>query len=187
MAWAGSISFSTPGQTGGGGGTLGGHGSRDGGEAHPVADDDEQLGPGADDEIEAQELARRAATSDVGGETLDRLEMVVDDLAVAYPGTPPAELLARIRRHLTYVSRLVDGRKTLDEHRRLLVAGGWLSLLAATCHIDLHQFPAGAARLRTAAGLAKQAEHAEIAAWCLETEAWQALTTGDYRRAVVLF
>jgi transcriptional regulator with XRE-family HTH domain len=141
---------------------------------------------GADDEIEALELARRAAASDVGGETLQRLEMAVDDLAVAYPGTPPAELLVRVRRHLTYVSRLVDAKKTLEEHRRLLVVGGWLSLLAATCHIDLHQFAAGAARLRTAAQLAGHAEHPEIAAWCVETEAWQVLTAGDYQRAITL-
>ncbi|WP_214325108.1 helix-turn-helix transcriptional regulator [Nonomuraea sediminis] len=139
-----------------------------------------------DDEMEAMELARRSAASEVGNETLERLELAVDDLATAYPGTPPAELLNRVRQHLAYVSRLMDARKTLAEHRRLLVVGGWLSLLAATCHIDLHQLRAGAARLKTAAELAKHSEHPEIAAWCLETQAWQVLTTGDYRRAVTL-
>ncbi|WP_424536836.1 hypothetical protein ACOZ38_44585 [Sphaerisporangium viridialbum] len=139
-----------------------------------------------DDETDALELAQRAAASDVGSETLELLEQAVDDLAVAYPGTPPAELLGRVRQHLAYVSRLVDAKKTLAEHRRLLVAGGWLSLLAATCHIDLHQFPAGAARLRTAAQLSRHAEHREVAAWCLETEAWQVLTTGAYQRALSL-
>lgn len=139
-----------------------------------------------DDELDALELARRVAISDVGAETLEQLETVVDGLAVAYPGTPPAELLGRVRRHLAYVSQLIDARKTLTEYRRLLVVGGWLSLLAATCHIDLRQFPAGAARLRTAAQLAKHAGHPEIMAWSLETEAWQVLTTGDYRRALSL-
>ncbi|MEZ0073374.1 multiprotein-bridging factor 1 family protein [Planotetraspora sp. GP83] len=137
------------------------------------------------DELDALELARRVAASDVGAETLERLEVAVDDMAVAYHTTPPAELLSRVRRHITYVRQLVEA-KTLSEHRRLLVAGGWLSLLAATCHVDLRQFPAAAARLRTAAQLAKHAEHPEIAAWCLETEAWQVLTDGDYRRALTL-
>src|SRR5581483_6848888 len=41
-----------------------------------------------DDEIDALELARRAAASDVSAETLRRLEQAVDDLAVAYPRTP---------------------------------------------------------------------------------------------------
>ncbi|MFC6085708.1 hypothetical protein [Sphaerisporangium aureirubrum] len=150
-------------------------------------DETELFGGGScDDDTESLELCRRAVASDVGSETLDHLEMAVDELAVAYPGTPPAVLLERVRRHLSYVTRLLEGRKTLAEHRRLLVAGGWLSLLAATCHIDLHQFSAGRARLRTASQLAAHAEHAEIAAWCLETEAWQVLTAGDHRRALSL-
>lgn len=33
----------------------------------------------------------------------------------------------------------MDARATLGQHRRLLGAGGWLSLLAATCLIDLHR------------------------------------------------
>jgi hypothetical protein len=135
------------------------------------------------DETDAWELARLADASDVGAATLDRIEQAVDDLAVAYPGTPPAELLTRVRLHLSYVARLVDARKTLTEHRRLLVAGGWLSLLAATCAIDLRAWGAATARLRTAAQLARETGHSEIAAWCLETQAWQVLTAGDYRRA----
>ncbi|MEU4535710.1 hypothetical protein AB0G15_12695 [Streptosporangium sp. NPDC023825] len=138
------------------------------------------------EEIEALELARRVAASDVGTETLDRLELAVDDLAMAYQATPPAELLERVRQHLSYVSHLVDAKKTFAEHRRLLTAGGWLSLLASTCHIDLRQFEAAGTWLRTTAQLARHAEHPEIAAWCLETEAWQAVTTGDYRRALTL-
>jgi hypothetical protein len=37
--------------------------------------------------------------------------------------------------------------------------------------------------VRAAAQLARETGHAEIAAWCLETQAWQLLTAGDYRRA----
>jgi hypothetical protein len=36
------------------------------------------------------------------------------------------------------------------------------------------------AHLRTAAQIARETGHAEIAAWCLETRAWQSLTDGDY-------
>jgi len=142
--------------------------------------------PVDDDETEAWELARMATASDVGAATLSRIEQAVDALAVAYPGTPPAELLGRVRRHLGYVARLLDARMTLAEHRRLLVAGGWLSLLAATCAIDLRWWDAASARLRTAAHLARETGHAEIAAWCLETRAWQLLTVGDYPAAAGL-
>ncbi|MFI6322481.1 hypothetical protein ACIBG8_33435 [Nonomuraea sp. NPDC050556] len=140
----------------------------------------------ADDELDALELARRVAASDIGEATLLALELAVDDLATAYHRTPAVVLLDRVRRHLAYVSRLMEGRATLAERKRLVVAGGWLSLLAGTCHIDLLDYPAAAARLRTAAALAGHADHREIAAWCLETEAWQVLTDGDYMRAAIL-
>jgi hypothetical protein len=142
--------------------------------------------PVAGDETEAWELSRLVAASDVGAATLNRIEQAVDDLAIAYPGTPPAELLGRVRRHLGYVARLLDARKTLDEHRRLLVASGWLALLAATCAIDLRWWDAASARLRTAEQLARETGHAEMTAWCLETRAWQLLTVGDYPAAAGL-
>jgi transcriptional regulator with XRE-family HTH domain len=139
-----------------------------------------------DDEVDAWELARRVRASDVGPETLNRLEWAFDDLATAYPKSPPHELLLRVRQHSAYVARLLDARKTLAEHRRLLVVGGWLSLLGATVHIDLNQGDAATARLQTAATLAREAEHQEIEAWCYETEAWRALTDGDYTGAIEL-
>lgn len=153
---------------------------------HPQAERPARVPRSGDAEQQALELARRVAASDVGDVTLLRLEEAVDDLAVRYAVEPPARLLEGIRRHLRYVGGLVGARATLAEHRRLLVVGGWLSLLAATMHVDLRQGRAAGAWLRTAAGLAREAGHDEIAAWALETEAWQVLTEGDYRRAVDL-
>jgi transcriptional regulator with XRE-family HTH domain len=138
------------------------------------------------DEYEALELVRRVTASDVGKETLTRLEAVVDELAIAYPKTPPQALLVRIRQHLEYVNQLLDARKTLAEHQRLLVVGGWLSLLGATVHIDLNQPAAAAARLKTAVSLAKHTGQDEIHAWCYETEAWRVLTAGAYDHALEL-
>ncbi len=139
-----------------------------------------------DDETGAWELARRVQASDVGAETLDRLERAFGELATAYPNTPPQGLLERVGRHSSYVTSLLDRKKTLAEHRRLLVVGGWLSLLGATLHIDLEQVHAATARLQTAVLLARETEHREIEAWCYETEAWRVLTDGDYMRAVEL-
>jgi transcriptional regulator with XRE-family HTH domain len=139
--------------------------------------------PAEEDETAALELARRSEASDVGPHTIERLELIIDDLATAYPSTPPAVLLSRVRTHLSYASRLLDGRATLSQHRRLLVTGAWLSLLAATCLIDLHHDHAALAHLRTAAHLARETGNPEIAAWVLETQAWQALTAGDFQRA----
>jgi transcriptional regulator with XRE-family HTH domain len=141
---------------------------------------------GFDDEIAALELGRRATASDVGTITVERLERAVDSLAIAYPRTPPAALLPRVRAHLGYVTTLLDARKTLAEHRRLLTIGGWLSLLAATSATDLGMRSAASAHLRTAVQLAREAGHEELMAWCLETRAWQALTDGDHRHAKAL-
>jgi transcriptional regulator with XRE-family HTH domain len=161
-----------------------------GGELAGLADRGKDPGRGGlpviDDEISALELIRHAAASDVGDATLDRLEQAIDGLATTYPGTPPAELLERVRAYLGYATRLLSVRKTLAEHRRLLVAGGWLSLLAATCLVDLGQRSGASAHLRTAAQLAAETGHREIGAWCLETRAWQLLTDGDYRKAADL-
>jgi hypothetical protein len=138
------------------------------------------------DEHEALELARRVAASDVSTETLSRLEGIVDEVAIKYPKTAPQELLGPVRRHVSYVMRLLDARKTLEEHRRLLVVGGWLSLIMATLYIDLEQRAAANSWLATATSLAQQTGQSEIYAWRYETEAWQVLTDGDYHHAVEL-
>jgi DNA-binding XRE family transcriptional regulator/tetratricopeptide (TPR) repeat protein len=142
--------------------------------------------PPDDSETDALELTRRAAASDVGEATPTQLEQVVDDLCSSYATLQPAVLLTRTRRHLNYIGQLLDGRKTLREHKQLLVAGGWLSLLAATLHVDLEQQAAATARLRTAESLARESGQDELRAWCLETEAWRVLTLGDYRQAASL-
>ncbi|MER6047495.1 helix-turn-helix transcriptional regulator [Streptomyces sp. NPDC020883] len=142
--------------------------------------------PTTDDEFDAFELARRVSASDVGRETLSRLENAFDELAMKYPVSPPQELLERVRKHSAYVAHLMDARMTLAEQRRLYVVGGWFQLLAATLHIDLNQEHAATARLQTAATLAQHAEHREIEAWCYETDAWRVLTDGDYGRALEL-
>lgn len=139
-----------------------------------------------DDEEQALELARRVDASDVGEETMIRLEELKDELSVAYTYVAPRNLIPRVRVGIGYVSKLLDSRMTLAERRRLLAVGGWLSLLAATLHIDLKQYDASSARLKTASSLARHAENDEIRAWCYETTAWRALTDGEYEQAVAL-
>ena len=140
----------------------------------------------SDDELDAFELARRVSASDVGGETLARLETSFDELAMEYPVSAPQQLLERVRKHSGYVAHLMGSRMTLREKRRLHVVGGWFQLLGATLHIDLGQETAATARLETASMLARHADCPEIRAWCYETDAWRVLTDGDYSRAVEL-
>ncbi|MFI6242604.1 helix-turn-helix domain-containing protein [Micromonospora sp. NPDC050795] len=139
-----------------------------------------------DHEAEADDLLQRIAASDVSNHTLTRIEQGVDDLASLYPTTAPADLLPMVRQHLAYVGRLLAGRVTLAQQRRLVVAGGWLAVLRATVHIDLQQPGAASAHLTAASGLAGHADHPEILGWCLETRAWEVLTIGDYQGALRL-
>jgi tetratricopeptide (TPR) repeat protein len=143
-------------------------------------------GPGIDAEIEALELARRIQVSDVSDETLTRLQRMADRMAMSYAGTPPAELLPQVRHHLGYVTGLTEARMTIAQRRTLLITGGWLSLLAATLHIDLRQARAAEAWLVTAEQMVGHAGHDEIIAWCYETRAWDVLTAGRYRDALDL-
>ncbi|MEV0454784.1 helix-turn-helix domain-containing protein [Catellatospora methionotrophica] len=143
-----------------------------------------QESPG--DDLEAVDLARRATASEIGDETLARIEAAVDDVATRYATQHPAALLADGRRLLRFLADLMDARATLRQRRRLLDAAGWLSLLTATLHIDLGQQASARARLATAARLGSETEDAELVAWCLETRAWNALTAGDHAAALSL-
>ncbi|MFX0579197.1 hypothetical protein [Nocardia nepalensis] len=58
--------------------------------------------------------------------------------------------------------------------------------MASTCHVDLGETAAAAARGHLAWKLADEAGHREIAAWCLETRAWQQLTDGVFVAAAQL-
>jgi tetratricopeptide (TPR) repeat protein len=137
-------------------------------------------------ELAAVEAARRAGATDVGHAATERLEQLADHLALAYASAAPADLLARATACLGYTSGLLERKMTLREHRRLLVTTAWLSLLAATSLTDLGRPAAAAAHLRNAEEIAVETGHAELAAWVLETRAWQSLIGGQYPRAAAL-
>ena len=139
--------------------------------------------PTGDAELEALELVRRIEASDLSTTTLDQLELAFDDMACSYVRTTNEELLPNVRTHLRYVSNLVDARSTLAQKRRLLVVGGWFSLLSATLHVDIDLRTAKAAR-DTAFNLGGHAGHPELQAWAFEVDAWSALMHNDYRKAV---
>ncbi|GLZ78213.1 hypothetical protein Afil01_30200 [Actinorhabdospora filicis] len=139
--------------------------------------------PAPSDEIAALELIRAATVSSVGDAVLDALEASFDRAATVYASTPPRELLQEVRGYAAYAAGLLGQRMTLAQHRRLLVISGWLSLMAATLHVDLAEDRAVAARLHATATLAREAGHPELIAWCRETEAWRLVTHGHYSAA----
>jgi transcriptional regulator with XRE-family HTH domain len=135
---------------------------------------------------ELLELAARAEASDVSPATLDLLDTSVDQMARSYTRLPPVELLRDVRTSTRQISRLLDGRATLAQRRRLLVAAGWTALLAATLHVDLGQRDAATAARNAAGSLGRETDHDEVGAWAVEIDAWAALVDQDWPRAAAL-
>ncbi len=127
----------------------------------------------------------RVITSELPESLPAFLEFIADDLSRAYPKSRPDQLLAEIQWRIRGVRALLQGRTTLMEHRRLMVVLGWLSMLAAACHVDLGEGRAAAAQLWVAREVAIEAEHTEIDAWRAEIMARQHLALGEYLVAVV--
>jgi tetratricopeptide (TPR) repeat protein len=132
------------------------------------------------------EVARRAETSELGPGTLAALERAVERLRQAAAGTPPDALIPTVQDRLGYAGRLLEGRPTLAQHRRLLVAAGWLALLLAQLWFDAGDREAAEASRDAAARLARQAGHAELAAWTVEALALWALADGRFGDALEL-
>lgn len=145
-----------------------------------------QVQPSDELDPELLDLALRAEASDVGGIALDAVDLAVADLACRYQHTPPVDLLAVVRRRAADVTRLLDGKATLAQRRRLLVAGGWLALLAGVVHVDLGRRLAARLARDTAASLGRETGEPELAAWAAEIAAWEAITDRRWARAAQL-
>ncbi|HEX7147734.1 MAG TPA: helix-turn-helix transcriptional regulator, partial [Actinomycetota bacterium] len=143
--------------------------------------------PGPDGAVfEAVEVARRAEASELGPGTLAGVERTVARLRDAAAGTPPGELIPAVLAQLGYVGRLLERRPTLAQHRRLLVAAGWLSVVVAQLSFEAGDREAAEASRDAAFRLARQAGHAELAAWSVEALALWALADGRLTDALEL-
>ena len=143
--------------------------------------------PGPDGAVvDAVEVARRAEASGLGPGTLAGVERTVARLRDAAAGTPPGELIPAVLAQLGYVGRLLERRPTLAQHRRLLVAAGWLSVLVAQLSFEAGDREAAEASRDAAFRLARQAGHAELAAWSVEALVLWALADGRLTDALEL-
>jgi len=136
--------------------------------------------------VEAMELARRAEASDVGADALASIERAVERLRHAAADAPPGPLLPAVRAQRHYLGRLLDGRLTLGQRRRLLAAAGWLSVVLARLYFEAGDRDAAEASREAALRLARQAGNAELVAWVHEAGAWWALVDGRPREAIRL-
>jgi transcriptional regulator with XRE-family HTH domain len=134
--------------------------------------------------VNTLDLARMVTSSDLGQGTLDALQEAAELLCRAYPSASAGELRARTKQRLNYISRLLQGRLTLAQHRELLVTIGWLALLLGCVHYDLGEREQAEAARQAAYQAGLQAGHGEIIAWSYEMAAWFALTEGRYHDVI---
>lgn len=129
------------------------------------------------------ELVQRLQASDATSQTLESLRATVEELCCQYNRRDALELRQEAHAWLQHVGSLLRRAVGLKAHQDLLVAGGWLALLAGCVEYDLGMRSAAESTRTAAMQLGLEAGHPEIAGWGHEMTAWFALTQGRYRQA----
>ncbi|MFJ5638962.1 hypothetical protein [Streptomyces sp. NPDC093223] len=127
------------------------------------------------------ETLRRTEMSSINSVALESIEDGIDQLARAYSYANADYLHERTRNGLHYVTKQLEGRVTLRQHRELLVDATWLFLLNACVQYDRGQREAANLSQAVALRIGEEAGHGEIKAWAWEIEAWFALTQSRWQ------
>lgn len=130
------------------------------------------------------ELIQRMQASDTTAGTLESLHATVQELCCQYNHRDALDLRQEAHGWLQHVAGLLRRPVGLKAHADLLVAGGWLALLAGCVEYDLGMRTAAGSTRTAAMQLGLEAGHPEIAGWAYEMTAWFALTQGRFRQAV---
>ncbi|WP_344162664.1 helix-turn-helix transcriptional regulator [Kribbella yunnanensis] len=130
------------------------------------------------------ELVARLQATDTTAATLEALHSTVEELCCQYNRRDALELRQEAHEWLQHVGSLLRRPVGLKAHSELLVAGGWLALLAGCVEYDLGLATASESTRVAAMQLGLEAGHPEIVGWGHEMTAWFALTRGQFRRAI---
>ncbi|MGH4026461.1 MAG: XRE family transcriptional regulator [Pseudonocardiaceae bacterium] len=134
--------------------------------------------------MDTHELVQRIRRSSVNDTTLDALALTVEQLCCDYAHRDVTELIAESRKWLTWITNLLGERLTLIQHKDVLDAAGWITLLIGCLEYDLDQTRAAEATRVAALQLADEANNVAITGWGHEMRAWFALTKGRYREVI---
>jgi tetratricopeptide (TPR) repeat protein/transcriptional regulator with XRE-family HTH domain len=134
--------------------------------------------------MDTHELVQRIRQSSVNDSTLDALNLTVEQLCCDYALGKPSDLIATSREWLSQLTRLLDERLTLTQHRDVLDSAGWLTLLIGCLEYDSGQPRAAEATRKAALALGTEADNASVMGWAHEMRAWFSLTAGRYREVI---
>lgn len=134
--------------------------------------------------MDTHELVQRIRRPSIDNSTLDALALTVEQLCCQYASRDATELITESREWLSRITHLLDERLTLDQHKSVLDAAGWLTLLIGCVEYDTGQYRAAEATRVGALQLGSEAANPSISGWAHELRAWFALTNGRYREVV---
>lgn len=134
--------------------------------------------------MDTHELVQRIRRSTVDDTTLDALALTVEQLCCDYAHRDAAELITLSHEWLTWITNLLGERLTLIQHKDVLDAAGWITLLIGCLEYDLDQPRAAEATRVAALQLANEANNVTLIGWGHEMRAWFALTKGRYREVI---
>lgn len=135
--------------------------------------------------INTHELVQRVRASSVDTTTLDALALTVEQLCCDYVSRDANELIVESREWLANITRLLEHRLTLGQHKDILDAAGWLTLLIGCLEYDTGQPRAAEATRAGALQLGSDAGNPAVTGWAHEMRAWFALTSGRLREVIV--
>ncbi len=135
--------------------------------------------------MDTLEIVSRLHASDVNDATLGAVRITVDKLCSDYARQPPFELITEGRQWLRRLVEMQEQRLSFRQRRETLELAGRLALLVGCLEYDLGDRRAAEATRQCALRLGREVDSAGILGWAHEMRAWFALTSGDYRGAVV--
>lgn len=134
--------------------------------------------------MDTHELVQRVRRSSVDNSTLDALALTVEQLCCEYVSRNPYDLIRECREWLTRVTALLDERITFTQHRDILDAAGWLTLLVGCLEYDTGQAAQAEATRVGALQLSNEAGNQPVAGWAHEMRAWFAITNGRFGEVI---
>lgn len=134
--------------------------------------------------MDTHELVQRITRPSIDNTTLDALELTVEQLCCDYASRNATELITESREWLSRITHLLDERLTLGQHKNVLDAAGWLTLLIGCLEYDTGLYRSAEATRTGALQLANEAANVSILGWAHELSAWFSLTNGRYREVI---
>ncbi len=134
--------------------------------------------------MDTHELVQRIRCSSVDDTTLDALALTVEQLCCDYARRDATELITESHRWLSWITSLLGERLTLTQHKDVLDAAGWITLLIGCLEYDIGKPRAAEATRVAALQLASEANNTALTGWGHEMRAWFALTKGRHREVI---